>query len=52
MLSLDWQGEEGPRSLHFTTPITDSERQLLLAHPVWQLAWCRDPAVREVRRTG
>ncbi|KFM22417.1 hypothetical protein F751_0164 [Auxenochlorella protothecoides] len=34
----------GARSFHFTTPATPDERALVLAGPVWRLAWCGDPA--------
>eukprot|EP00887_Chlorella_sp_A99_P008174 scaffold12.g8174.t1 len=48
VLEMVRQASEEPKSLHFTTPVSNGEIQLLLRGPVWQVSWCDDPRVEEV----
>lgn len=49
MLELVKQPAGKPKSMHFTTPVTDAEARLLTSQPVWRISWCDDPRAAQVR---
>lgn len=48
VLELVKQEAGKPKSLHFTTPVTDAEVRLLTSQPVWRISWCEDPRAAQV----
>ncbi|KAI3424453.1 hypothetical protein D9Q98_010005 [Chlorella vulgaris] len=48
VLELVKQEAGKPLSMHFTTPVTDSEIKLLTSKPVWRISWCEDPRAAQV----
>ncbi|KAL4438468.1 hypothetical protein ABPG77_000116 [Micractinium sp. CCAP 211/92] len=48
VLELVKQEAGKPKSLHFTTPVTDAEVRLLTSQPVWRISWCDDPRAHQL----
>ncbi|PSC74706.1 major facilitator superfamily isoform A [Micractinium conductrix] len=48
VLELVKQEAGKPKSLHFTTPVTDAEVRLLTSQPCWRISWCEDPRAAQV----
>jgi hypothetical protein len=48
VLELVKQPPGKPKSMHFTTPVTDAEARLLTSQPVWRISWCDDPRVPQI----
>ncbi|KAL4431325.1 hypothetical protein ABPG75_006581 [Micractinium tetrahymenae] len=48
VLELVKQEAGKPKSLHFATPVTDSEVRLLTTQPVWRISWCEDPRAPQI----